>query len=200
MIQIMFERLFSGKVAGVRRKRIEAHGHVFLRGRPVTHIFLVHSGRVRLERDLPDGPRVAVGCASAGETFAEAALYAKTYHCDAICVASSEISCAPVREVRRALAADSSIAAQYAEHLSCQIRDLRSRLELRNIKRAPDRLMAWLQLKARGNPAAYAPNTSWADVALEIGLTPEAIYRALAHLERSRQVMRHEGRRVTLRS
>lgn len=43
----------------------------------------------------------------------------------------------------------------------------------------------WLRLNARGKPPAVDADQPWIDIAAEIGLTHEAVYRALARLQRS---------------
>jgi len=68
--------------------------------------------------------------------------------------------------------------------LASQVRDLRTRLELRNIRSAAERVLAWLRFHATGDPAQVMLGRSWTSVAEELGLTREAVYRALAALER----------------
>jgi CRP-like cAMP-binding protein len=78
-----------------------------------------------------------------------------------------------------------------------QVRDLRSRLEIRNIRAADQRLLAWLRLNARGTPPSVQLNRTWTQVAEEIGLTREAAYRALSAMRRAGRI-RVEGRVVRL--
>ena len=71
---------------------------------------------------------------------------------------------------------------------------MRALLELRSIKRADERILAYLDLlEALGE--VWGPDRPLRAVASELGLVPESLYRALARLERQNKI-RREGRRV----
>ena len=67
--------------------------------------------------------------------------------------------------------------------------DLRTRLEVRQIRSAPDRVLQFLRLRcdADGNWSPPGTLKQWAQ---ELGLTHEALYRALATLEREGRIQR----------
>lgn len=179
-------------------RRTLARGEVvFRQGHAAAAIFLVERGRIRLTRSLEDGTSVSIHVAEAGESFAEAALSAQRYHCDAIADLPSTVLCLPKRDLLAAFAADPAESLALASALAGQVRDLRSALELRKIHSAPKRLLAWLQLHASGNPPAMLQRRSWTLIADELGLTREAVYRALASLEREGRIER-SGNRVQL--
>ena len=92
---------------------------------------------------------------------------------------------------------DASEVLELARVLAGQVRDLRARLEIRDIRAADQRLLAWLRLKARGNPPGVELDCTWTQVADEIGLTREATYRALSVMRRDARI-RIDGRRVYL--
>ena len=77
--------------------------------------------------------------------------------------------------------------------LASQVRDLRTKLELRNIRSAKERVLAWLRLRTADDSPPASLNRSWTLIAEELGLTREAVYRALAVLERERRIERHDG-------
>lgn len=130
----------------VGRQRLKAGETLFRQDDPATAIYLVVAGRVRLVRHLEDGSSVVLHVARSSETFAEAALFADHYHCDAVAEATSEVSVIPKAGLLTVLETDP------------QARDLRARLELRNIRTAPDRIVAWLRLQAiRRLPGSTAP-------------------------------------------
>jgi CRP-like cAMP-binding protein len=91
------------------------------------------------------------------------------------------------------LTADPAESLALAGALAGQVRDLRSALELRNIRSASARLMAWLRLHASGKPPIVMPCRSWTLIADELGLTREAVYRALASLEREGRIERSDN-------
>jgi CRP-like cAMP-binding protein len=153
----------------------------------------VEQGRVRLVRHLEDGSSVALHVARAGDGFAEAALFADAYHCDAVTEVDAVLTQVPKAALLAALEADPRASLAFARMLAAQVRDLRARLELRNIRAAPERILAWLKLQASGTPPAVRLDRPWTEIAAEIGLTHEAIYRALAALEREGRIERAAG-------
>jgi CRP-like cAMP-binding protein len=96
----------------------------------------------------------------------------------------------PKADLLSALAADPTECLALALALAAQVRDLRARLELRNIRSASARVLAWLRLHASGDPPAVPMHRSWTQVADELGLTREVVYRALAALERQKLIDR----------
>ena len=179
--------------ARIIRQRIVHGKAIFRRGDPVAAIHLLESGRIRLARTLEDGTSATLHVAESGESFAEASLSAEVYHCDAIAEMDSVVVSLPKADLLTALAADPVQSLALAVALATQVRDLRSRLELRNIRSAPARLMAWLCLQADGNPPVAVLHRSWTLTADELGLTREAVYRGLALLERQNRIRRQHN-------
>jgi CRP-like cAMP-binding protein len=174
-------------------RREAARGEtVFRQGAAATALFVVEKGRIRLVRTLHDGTSVTLHVAEAGESFAEASLSAENYHCDAIAEVPSVVLCLPKRDLLAVLAADPAESLALAGALAGQVRDLRSMLEVRNIRSAPARLLAWLRLIASGKPPVVSLRRSWTLIADELGLTREAVYRALASLEREGRIARSD--------
>jgi len=136
---------------------------------------------------------VALHVARANETVAEAALFAEAYHCDAVAEARSEAIVLPKADLLGALAADPQASLTLAKGFAAQVRDLRAQLELRSIRSAPERILFWLRQRASGTPSTARIDRPWTEIAAEIGLTHEAIYRALAALERAGLVRRQPG-------
>jgi CRP-like cAMP-binding protein len=163
---------------------------VFRQGDPATAVFLVETGRVRLFRILEDGSSLSLYVAEAGDSFAEASLSAAHYHCDAIAETDAVVLALPKADLLAALAADPAECLALALALASQVRDLRARLELRDIRSAATRVLAWLRLHASGNPPHVRLRRSWTQIADELGLTREAVYRALATLEGAGRISR----------
>jgi len=136
---------------------------------------------------------VTLHVARDGETFAEAALWAEAYHCDGVAEAPSEVTVIPKTDLLVALEDSPQAALALARDLASQVRDLRTRLELRTIRSAPERIVAWLRLQASGDPPTVRLDRPWTEIAADIGLTHEAIYRALAVLERAGRIARSNG-------
>jgi CRP-like cAMP-binding protein len=175
------------------RQHVNRGAAVFHQGDPAAAVFAVESGRVRLARILADGTSLVLYVAEASDTFAEASLSADRYHCDAIAETDAVVLALPKADLLSALAADPAECLALALALAGQVRDLRTKLELRNIRSAADRLLTWLRLQALGNPPSVPLHRSWTQVADELGLTREVIYRALAKLERQQRISRRPG-------
>ncbi len=175
--------------ATARRRQLAAGETLFRQGDRATAIFRVESGRLRLVRHLPDGSHVTLHVARHGESFAEAALFSDRYHCDAVAEVESVVVVLAKRDLLAGLRQDPEAALAFAAQMSRQVRDLRLRLELRNVRSAAARLEMWLHLQAdeRGR---VAPAQTWTEIAAELGLTREAVYRALARLQRDRRLRR----------
>ena len=180
-------------LAHVVRHHANHGATIFRQGDRASAVFVVESGRVRLTRVLADGSPLTLYVAETGESFAEASLSADHYHCDAIAETDAVVLALPKGDLLSALAVDSAECLALALALAAQVRDLRARLELRNIRSATARVLAWLRLHSSGNPPSVPMHRSWTQVADELGLTREAMYRALAKLVRQKQISRSPG-------
>ena len=177
----------------VSRFRLERGATVFRQGDPASAVYVVEAGRVRLSRMLADGAPLILYVADAGESFSEASLSATHYHCDAIAETNSIVLALPKADLLTLITTDPAQSVAIALALASQVRDLRTKLELRNVRSAKERVLAWLRLHATGNPPRVMLNRAWTLIAEELGLTREAVYRALAMLERERRIVRRDG-------
>ena len=192
------DSLAARLLAALHRSRVTRHrfsrgATISRQGDRATALFLIETGRVRLARVLADGTPLILHVAQAGESFAEASLSAAHYHCDAIAETDAAVLALPKADLLSALAADPAECLALTLTLAAQVRDLRARLELRNIRSASTRVLAWLRLHASGNPPSVPMHRSWTQVADELGLTREAVYRTLATLERQGRISRDAG-------
>ena len=174
----------------VARRHVDRGAAVFHQGDPASAVFVVEVGRVRLARVLADGTPLILYVAEPGESFAEASLSADRYHCDAVAETDTTVLALPSADLLSALSADPAECLALALALAAQVRDLRARLELRNVRPATARVIAWLRLHATGDPPCVPMHRSWTQIAAELGLTREAMYRALAKLEGQRRISR----------
>ncbi len=169
-------------------RRLEKGDFLFRRGDSAKAVFLVKEGRVRLERILESGSPVTLFTARAGDGLAEAALFSEAYHCDAIAEVASRVAAFSKQRVLQALAENPLLGQRLMARMAHQVRDLRALLELRNIRSAQERilqylrLVGWLHGGTEDRPAKA--------LAAEVGLTPEAFYRALSALEKKGQIRR----------
>jgi CRP/FNR family transcriptional regulator, dissimilatory nitrate respiration regulator len=173
--------------------RVLAPGELLFRqGDPAAAIYKVESGRLRLIRRTVDDRLVILHTALRGEFFAEASLFADAYHCDAVAAAPSSIRVYPKQIVLGAMRRDPALAAAFLAWLARQLQELRARMELRNIRSARDRVLQYLRLRAGIHSRSIAIEGQLQDIAAEIGMTREALYRTLAALEAEGHLTRTE--------
>ena len=164
--------------------RVLASGELlFSQGDQAAAIYKVESGRLRLIRRTVDDHLVILHTARRGEFFAEAALFSDTYHCDAVAAAPSSVRVYPKQIVMEAMRTDPALAEAFMARLARQLQDLRARMELRNIRSARDRVLQYLRLRAGVHGRTIEIEGQLQDIAAEIGMTREALYRTLAVLE-----------------
>ena len=165
---------------------------LFRQGNPAAAIYKVESGRLRLIRRTVDDHLVILHMARRGELFAEASLFADAYHCDAVAAALSSVRVYPRAIVMDALRTDPALAEAFMARLARQLQELRARMELRNIRSARERVLQYLRLHAGVHGRSIAIEGQLQDIAAEIGMTREALYRTLATLETEGHLSRTE--------
>jgi CRP-like cAMP-binding protein len=163
---------------------------LFRQGDRAQAIFEIERGRVRLVRHALDSRRIVLHTGRTGELLAEAALFSPAYHCDAVAAAPSRVRIYPKRDLLALFRSDSQAAERFMAVLARQIHVLRARLEERNIRSARERLLHHIALHAGADGRTMAVEGTLMDLAAEIGLTPEALYRTLAELEKDDTVRR----------
>ena len=155
----------------------------FRQGDRAAAIYKVESGRLRLIRRTADDHLVILHTARRREFFAEASLFVEVYHRDAVAAAQSSVRVYPKEIVMEALRTDPALAEAFMARLARQLQELRARMELRNIRSARDRVLQYLRLRAGVHDQPIAIEGQLQDIAAEIGMTREALYRTLAGLE-----------------
>ena len=181
-----------------KARLLEAGEVLFRQGDRSNAIFEVDRGRMRLIRHTIDNRPVTLHTARAGELFAEAALFADRYHCDAVAASASRVLVFPKRALLAAFRDDPALGERFMAALAHQIHVLRGRLEERNIRSARDRVLNHLVLAADAGSRTLTIDGTLMDLAGEIGLTPEALYRTLAALAKDGLISRTRST-ITLR-
>jgi CRP-like cAMP-binding protein len=179
--------------AGIRGRELGKNERLFRQGDPATAIFEMISGRLRLLRRTVDGHLVALHSARTGDLVGEAALFSDVYHCDALAAAPSRVRIYPKAVLLAAFRSDALLYETFAQRLAQQLQAVRTRLELRNIRSARERLLQYLRLSAGRDGCSIELEGQLQDVAADIGLTREAVYRTLASLESEGVLVRKQG-------
>ena len=171
-------------------RALEAGETLFRQGDKTFAIFEVEHGRVRLIRHAIDQHPIVLHNARRGDLFAEAALFAERYHCDAVAAVASRVRVYPKRPLLAAFRADPALGERFMAVLAHQIHALRARLEERNIRSARQRLLHHLALAVGPDRRTMPLDGTLIDLAAELGLSHEALYRTLAVLEKDGAIRR----------
>ncbi len=157
-----------------RYRDVPRGGHIFRQEEPASALHVLAAGAVELSRTTEAGDHIVIHRARPGETFAEAALFSEEYHCDAVATVDSRIIAFDRSLVLVRFASDPDFAMSLAHWFARQVQGYRRRLEIVAIKRADERVLAAF--------AAGMATSNLKTLASEIGLTHEAVYRALKRL------------------
>jgi CRP-like cAMP-binding protein len=152
---------------------------------------------VRLARVDRAGHEIVLHVAAPGETLAEASLFSGQYHCDAIASTDATVRLYPKRELLAAFEESPKAMKAFASTLAHSVMDLRTRLEQRNIRSARERVRHFLALNAGSDGRTVQWRGTLKDLAAELGLSHEALYRTLAALEHAGEI-RRTSKAITL--
>lgn len=177
-----------------RRRTVRAGEVLFRQGDAPRVILFVLSGEVRLVRNGPSGEEIILQRGTGG-FFAEASLWAASYHCDGVVAQSGELLEVPRQAFEETLAADCAFQRAWMQHLTREVRRLRAQCERLGLHGAADRIIHYIESEGEGGSVTLAQSRkSWAR---ELGLSHEALYRSLRRLQ-DEGVLRAEGQRLTL--
>jgi len=171
---------------------------VFRQGDVARAVFYVVDGEVQLCRFGRRGERIIVHRARAGEYFAEASLESKRYHCDAIVMKPARLLEVPAARFRYVLRSDPDFAQRWSALLSRQLQIVRARAERMSLVGAAERVRHYLATAGSGPRLEVELRGSIKDLAAELGLTHETLYRTLARMQKSGEIER-EGSRLRRR-
>ena len=173
-------------------RSVPAGTTLFRQGDPTLGIFVLAQGSMRLVRVTPDGGNVTLHLARPGENFAEASLFSKHYHCDALADSNSVVGLYPKAQLIAQLRGDPDALWDFTGELARRLQGLRQRYELKQIRSAPERVLQFLRLRC-DDAGHFCPTGTLKEIATELGLTHEALYRAITSLEQRRLISRREG-------
>jgi CRP-like cAMP-binding protein len=142
---------------------------------------------VRVDRS---GHEVVLYVAGPGETLAEASLFSAEYHCDAVASSNATARLYPKREVLAGFEKSPKSLLAFSGMLAHLVMNLRTRIEQRNIRSARERVRHFLAINVDADGRTVELHGTLKDLAAELGLTHESLYRTLAELERAGEIRR----------
>jgi CRP-like cAMP-binding protein len=166
---------------------------LFRIGDPVRHVYLVVRGEARLIRLGRQGETVILQ-RSRGGFIAEASLDTRSYHCDAITAEPTTLLQFPASTFRNALESEPVFRRGWQSLLAKEGRKLRAQCERRSLNSAVYRISHYIESEgSNGVVNLTQTKKSWA---AELGLTHEALYRALRRMQKD-DSMSVEGSKLT---
>jgi len=156
--------------------------HLFRQNDAVKQVIFVLEGELKAVRHLPDGSECVMLRSRAGELFAESSLADNQYRCDGLAAGASRVALVPMDMLRMALGGESSLAFGMCMAMARQARKQCSRQERLRLKRARDRVLHFLACEG-GTEGVVHWSAHFSELASELGLERETLYRALAALE-----------------
>ena len=164
---------------------------------PAKYIFVLEVGRIRLVRYTCEGNLVVFQIVRPFESFAESTLFTEIYQCNAIVEVPSRVIYYPKTVVWEVLQNNSDLALSLLQRFDRKSQSLKKLLELRSIRSARDRLLQYLLFSTSPGETSITFDRSYKDIANELGLSSETLYRNLSEFEISGIISR-KGREIEL--
>jgi CRP/FNR family transcriptional regulator, dissimilatory nitrate respiration regulator len=163
---------------------------LFLTGEPPRWMYFVLTGEVVLERHGMDGQQACLQRCQGG-FVGEASLTSSRYHCDGRSTLSTRVIKVPIQALRQALKNDGAFAERWIAMLSREVRQLRLQNERLSLPKVQDRLLHLIETE--GMDGRYALTCSVKELARQLAVTHEALYRAIAGLVELGRIERWDG-------
>ena len=168
---------------------------LFPQGKKPEQMFYVASGEVVLQRLGTQGENLVLQRARLC-FVAEASLHSSNYHCDAVVTVSGELVAIPIELVRSALLADPAFAMRWMGMLNKELKRLRAQCERLSLKSVRDRLLHLIE--SEGQVGRLPLGAGLKSIALELGVTHEALYRTVAEMEKQGSLRRENGQLLVI--
>jgi len=163
---------------------------LFLTGDQPRWMFFVSTGEVVLERHGVDGQQACLQRCQSG-FVGEASLTSNRYHCDGRTTLGTQVTKVPIPALRQALKNDAAFAERWIAMLSREVRQLRLQNERLSLPKVQDRLLHLIETE--GTDGRYTLTCSVKDLAKQLAVTHEALYRAIARLVELGRIERGDG-------
>ena len=185
--ELLKELLPKGLLGQCHAHHFEKGDYLFHQGKKPEYMFFIVSGEAVLTRISSHGePTTLQRCK--GGFVSEASLLVDAYHCDAIATHNGQAITLPIKSLRDALA-DSKFSMKWVQLLSKEIMRLRTQSERLGLKDIRSKLIHLIETE--GKQGVLILQSDLKSMASEIGVTHEALYRAIATLEKEGLLEKH---------
>ena len=175
-------------------RKLAARQFLFRQGDASVGVYKVVSGKVKLEQTDLTGRPIVLGFVSTGDTIAEASLFASAYRSDATAMTESVVQVYAKTALIAELERNPRAALAFMVVLARRVVDVRNRLECRSLYSARDRVRHYLEHNAQPRDRTVVMPSTLKDLASELGLTHEALYRTLSEMEAEGEIVRSRGK------
>lgn len=175
---------------------------IFHEGDIAQAFFIVASGKVKIFKLSPDGKEQILMIASAGNSFAEAALFSGgRYPASAQALEDSELVVISREKFVRLLGKNPDLAVNLIARLSELLRKMTSLVEELSLTdvttRLAHRLLSMVSDDAQGNRAVISLTEKKTVLASQLGTIPETLSRSFARLSKER-IIAIDGARIEI--
>jgi CRP-like cAMP-binding protein len=185
----IMDKLPTELVEQAKQIKLTAPTALFHKGEKPQYIYFLIHGSITLTRCHEQGSSCILQHIQHG-FLAEASLFGREYHCDAIAHSDSELLAFPIALFYQAL--DKPVFRDFwIQSLSLEIKRLRTQTERLTLKTASERIMHYLE--AEGEYSVNHQHKTKKDWAIELGITHEALYRTLAQLKTKHLIVEDAG-------
>ena len=185
--ELLKELLPKGLLGQCHAHHFEKGDYLFHQGKKPEYMFFIVSGEAVLTRISSHGePTTLQRCK--GGFVSEASLLVDAYHCDAIATHNGQAITLPIKSLREALA-DSKFSMKWVQLLSKEIMRLRTQSERLGLKDIRSKLIHLIETE--GKQGVLILQSDFKSMASEVGVTHEALYRAIATLEKEGLLEKH---------
>src|SRR4051794_14337937 len=185
LFQQVPEPVLASLLATATIRSVERGTDLFVQGEPADRFFVVLEGWVKLYRINRDGAEAVVSMVNAGESFAEAAMFAQaSFPVCAQAVTDVRVVAITAKAFARCVQADVGTAFAMLGSLSMRLRTLVQQIEQLQIQSAPQRVGSFLlkMCPAGKGSASFMLPVEKSLVARRLGIQPETFSRALGKL------------------
>jgi CRP-like cAMP-binding protein len=186
-------RISPSIASSAAQRSLKAGQTLFWAGTRPAGLYEVVKGKIRLVRLDRSGREAILQLAQAGDVLAEASLFSSAYHCDAVASTDATVRLYPKSALLTELERNPKLLLAFSAMLARQVMTLRTRLEGRNIHSARDRVRHYLTVNADATGRSVTLSGTVKDLAAELGLTHEALYRTLAEMAADGEIERSKG-------
>jgi CRP/FNR family transcriptional regulator, dissimilatory nitrate respiration regulator len=177
---------------------------LFWQGDSASALFIVETGRLKIARHTAEGRSITLQIARSGDSLAESALFSDFYSYGAVAEIASRVIVYPKQPLLQALQEHPSLAEDLMTRLAGKNSSLVMQLELRDIRAAHRRVLQYLSYLAHAgdinrkdvnveNARVISFDRPLKEIAIDLGLTPATLSRALTRLEREGQITRKQN-------